>query len=183
MFMPPRKMTYRNWDFLGDSEKIFWIDKGYTTETWKSGEDPSLRRGLMRIRVNNAKPTVLKKNLHALAWTVTYATFENPKFGFNLIKISPGSPSERCFGHLYSGCDFNPLASIQSSGISIKKVCLFEMPGGQVIGYRLGYPGKSSVLARIEKSYGSGGSSTDIAIDFLADSKNVCDYDRSFLNF
>lgn len=178
ILMPQQGTKYRDWAFLGNSREILWINDGYVTETWKSGETPTFRRGLMRIRVNNIKSTVLKKNLHELAWTVQYTAFGNPKHGFERITLSAGPPDQGCFGTLYEGCDFDPITSIKSAGISAIKICSNESAGGKIVGYKFSNPEKIPVLARIEYSYGSGGASTGIALDFLAIAENLCDFEK-----
>lgn len=178
--MPPKNIPYLNWSYLGDSSSIEWLDDGYVVESWGAGQ-ASMRRGLMRIRIKDKKSTVLKKTLRELAWTVRYMTFGMPKFGFQTIKLSSGPPNEDCFGHLYDGCDFNPLNSMKKNGIKIRKICTNDHVGnGFINGYELSHPMKKTVLARVEDSFGSGGISTDFVLDFTASKKDLCSYEKAF---
>lgn len=178
--MPSKKLPYLNWSYLGDSSSIEWLDDGYVIESF-GGEQASMRRGLMRIRVNNKKSTVLKKSLRELAWTVRFMTLGMPKFGFQTIKLSSGPPGDECFGSLYDGCDFNPINSMRKSGVKIKKICSNDHVGnGLINGYELSHPMKKTVLARVEDSFGSGGIATDFVLDFTANKKDLCDYEKAF---
>lgn len=171
LFMPRVKESqYVGWDFRSESQ-VAWLSNGYETR-----EDGSVKRyGLLRVNVNGKKSTVLKKRKVELAWRVEYGTSNPPKLGIEEITLGPGTPTEACFGELYSGCAFAPIPSLKASEIKVKILCENKHQGSPVnIGFELSYPGRKKTFARYKWWVGSGGEQAFITLFVHGDKKSAC---------
>lgn len=171
LFMPRVKESqYVGWDFRSESQ-VAWLSNGYETR-----EDGSVKRyGLLRVNVNEKKSTVLKKRKVELAWRVEYESNNLPKLGIEAITLGPGTPTEACFGELYSGCTFDPIPSLKASGIKVKILCGKKHQTSPVnIGFELSYPGRKKTFARYKWWGGSGGEQAFITLFVNGDKKSAC---------
>jgi hypothetical protein len=115
-----------------------------------------------------------------LAWTVSYTTLSNPKFGVESIEFSPGvqNTNDVCFGTLTDGCTFDPQISLKQAGIMAKEVCdNIPIIGLHIVGYELSYPKRRKTLARLVNNEGSGGQDSAFALMFATDRDNLCNWD------
>ncbi|MDO8754134.1 MAG: hypothetical protein Q7J80_09610 [Anaerolineales bacterium] len=147
LFMPDEASKFVGWDFRSEAQ-IVWLSDGYETRKDEKTQNTSVRHGLMRINVNGKKSTVLKKKKNELAWRVEYESNNPPKLGIETITLGPGTPTETCFGELYSGCAFDPIPSIKASGIKVKVLCGGKHQISPIdIGLELSHPGRRKIFA------------------------------------
>ncbi|WP_414501307.1 hypothetical protein [Zymobacter sp. IVIA_12111.31 C1] len=122
---------------------------------WQNGvellQNPTAMRrsGHVRINVLGAIATLLMDSEKELGWYVALETDEvdTPPIMPTRIVIQP----DECFGEKNTGCDFDPLPSLDRKGISHDLVCSLSPAGAG--GYRLyllHYPGKNDVLMTAE---------------------------------
>lgn len=177
LFMPDEGSRYVGWDFRSEAQ-VAWLSEGYEAKKDDKAQTTSVRHGLLRVNVNGKKSTVLKKRKVELAWRVEYESSNPPKFGIETITLSPGTPTETCFGELYSGCAFDPIPSLKASGIKVKIICRDKHQVSPVnIGLELSRRGKKKIFARYKWWRGSGGEQAFITLWVNGDKKSACPED------
>ncbi len=172
-FMPDRQQTRIGWDHRANSA-IRWLDSPYISEKRPNGGEVFIRRGLLRVNVQGKLSTVLRQRKQELWWTVRLQTLQGPHLGVQEIGLEPGTPSEPCFGHLYTGCAFKALPSLSAAGITWKEVCKSNQFGDQQLGYLLSHPLRAKTQVAISTSGGSGGRATWITLRLEGDPKELC---------
>jgi len=156
-FMPPAESELIDWSFNADGP-VAWETVGYTSDIHG---DTSTRKGLLRVHVLGTFATVLRQVKNELAWEVRYTTTESAKWGPQSIELAPGVDDEGgCFGTLYSGCSFDPRASLTQAGIAHSVVCSSSNEGNGTSVFTLSYPGRAPMLLAWSTSTGSGGKSS-----------------------
>lgn len=169
--LPSEKLT---WEFRANSD-IEWITSGFAEQRRSDGQVTATRTGVVAVNVMGRQATVLRKKLEELPWTVSMRTTAPAKFGPTEIHISPGSPTESCFGTLYSGCDFEVEASLRKSGIEFREVCGYREAGDSVKAYQLKTAVGGTAYLVESSSGGSGGSSTELTIALAEETvKEAC---------
>ena len=173
LLMPDKGAKWIGWDHRAESN-ILWLTEGW--ESRRPKENSIFRDGLMRIHVKGKVSTVLKKQKHEFAWTVSYSSKGNPGFGVEEILIEPGTGKEFCFGSLYDGCSFDPQPSLTASGIRFKKLC--ENNGTQftVIVFELTHPNRSATMLRWVEDRGSGGVHNSVTLSLSPQAGELCKY-------
>ena len=171
LLMPDKGANSVNWDHRAESN-ILWLTEGW--ESRRPKENSIFRDGLMRIHVKGKVSTVLKKQKHELAWTVSYSSEGNPGLGVQEIEITPGMPKEGCFGSLNEGCAFHPQPSLTASGIRFKKLC--ENNGTQftVIVFELTHPNRSATMLRWAEDRGSAGARSSVTLSLAPKAEELC---------
>ena len=164
LLLTPTKKSkdFVDWNHLSEGP-VIWLDDGYTHPESGPEKGTWIRRGLMRINVLGKTATVLKKRNLELAWQVTYHNWGNPSLGVSSMTLEPGTPEETCFFSNTSGCTFDPLPSLKSSGFKVKEMCK-AMSGNLVTGYELTHPKRNMTYIRVAYNYGSGGENSSITL-------------------
>jgi hypothetical protein len=173
LLLPDRAEGQIGWAHRADGP-VAWVTEGYRMQRWADGTNVAIRDGLMRIRLDGKMATVLKKANSELAWTVSYTSTVDPKFGVEAISLHPGTDNEICFGSTYSGCAFDPVKSLRQAGISVKVLCNSPVPGGSAMGLELSAPGRRTTMARVSQQAGSGGATTDFTLLLASPPKALC---------
>lgn len=153
------------WDYRVDSG-IDWITDGVDESRTFNGEIFSRRVGIVRVNILGSYAQVLKQKEEELPWTVELESNAPKKFGPFKINISPGSPWDRCFGSLYSGCEFNVEPSLKSANVSFSRSCESKMFSDKNIGYKVKSSEGNPAYLLVSTSAGSGGSSTSLVLAF-----------------
>ncbi|MGY1489617.1 hypothetical protein ACW4YW_09405 [Methylobacillus pratensis] len=169
LLMPDEKTEQISWDHQA-SGPIVWLTDGFKTE----GEH-SYRKGLLQINVLGKPSYVLLRKKNILAWTITYSTSSNPKFGVENISLSPGAGNHQpCFGTLFEGCSFELLPSLQKTGIEVHTTCEAQKYQERIAVYQASYPNKRTTNIVFMESGGSGGSSSNVTMTLTELNESVC---------
>jgi hypothetical protein len=183
--LPKNGIEGFDWDYFS-SGPIEWITDGYSN----SGGETTQRVGLVRIRVGGVPSTVLRKREQELAWSLSFVTDSEPKFGPEYIRIEPGFDDAQlvgldstdgqpgiCFGALFNGCDFKIAEALASHRIKYKKLCEGDVNLSPDV-YEIKVEKKSPALLAYFSSGGSGGASAAIELHSLKDREVLCQKQR-----
>lgn len=172
LFMPPEEEPV-TWA-IGVNGSVAWLTDGYRDEQSSDGTFAYLREGLLRVHVMGERSQVLKKVMQELAWSVKLSTTGNPKWGPEVISLTPGLPDEICFGSLYLGCQFDPSESMKRAGITATRICEQSISGSTIIGFQLVHPSKEKTLARWRDDGGSGGITSSFELVLVDKKDRLC---------
>jgi hypothetical protein len=146
---------------------IRWEPKLYRKVLGPNQETVYVRDGIVRIINQGHVASVLKPLRAELGWTVRYSTQENPSKGFQKISVSAGVQGDECFGSRYEGCNMAvPLRSLHRNGVAVKMLCRERDGPDEVLAYVISAIDRKPALMSWWTSGGSGGTSSQIDIEF-----------------
>ena len=158
--LPPAGFEQLGWDYLAAQPNIHWLTNGYADRG--NGAE---RTGLARVRVGRRESTRLLQSLNELAWSITLATDENPRFGPKSIEVDVGYGSDKqCFGTLDNGCTFTAADALSSKSLTAQRVCELDESGGIKQVFDVSAVGKANLLVVVSQNEGSGGASSTLSI-------------------
>lgn len=151
------------WDYLLDGP-IEWITDGLDYRAGRTS-----RGGLVRIRIQGKRATVLRERREEEAWAVDISTTGNPNRGPKAIALTV-----ECFGAAFEGCIFSPSDALASPRTRHKLLCTGRPLSLDAEVYEINVSNKAPALLAYFSSGGSGGVFQRLEIHPVEDRQSLC---------